>query len=153
DPPVPVGHRLIVATHGGLHGYDPALERITERSPGHAQVILRLEAQPELGAGAEEARQPQGGIGRDSPPSAYDLGDSGHGHVNAPGECIRGKAQGEHEILLEDLSRVNRLEPSDSHAHSLSVAVDNLDVESVAVTPHKADSPSVVDPDAPLSLA
>ena len=118
--PAPVGRRLIVAASGTLQGHDAALDRIADLSPGHAQVVLGLEAQPELGARAEEARQPQGGVRRDSPPAAHHLRDSSHGYIDPLRESIRRKAEGAHEILFEDLAWVDRFEPPGNHVRPLS---------------------------------
>ena len=41
--------------------------------PGRVQIVIKLEAQPELGGRAEEAGQAQSGIGRNPPPAVNNL--------------------------------------------------------------------------------
>src|SRR5690606_20427657 len=55
---------------------DLARDLLAARHPRDLKVVLRLEVQPELGGGVEEARQAQGRVRRDGPLAEHDLAEA-----------------------------------------------------------------------------
>lgn len=89
---------------------DVALHLRAESTLRHPEVVLSLEAHPEVGAGTEVAAEPQGRVGGDGPPSPDDLADPCGRNAEREGQSIGAQTERGHELLAQDLARVDRFE-------------------------------------------
>ena len=111
---------------------------------GHMQVMQALQVDPELGAGAEEARQPQGAVSGDRASAVQDRGHAVGGDLDAARERRRAHVQ-RPKFFSQVLARVNR-----RRRHVTSVCrFDELHVRRPgrSLRPFKTDAPLLVDAD------
>lgn len=112
------------------------------------EVVSRLEIEPEHLGGPEEPRQTEGGVGRDRSFPMNDLVDSPWSDAHVLGQSILTQAHRDHELLEENFAGMNGSKLA-IHAVS-SVVIDNLDLVRAGLAPGEADTPPVIDSDAPL---
>src|SRR5208337_4540835 len=121
-----------------------------------AQIVEALQIDPEFGAGAEEMRQAQCGVGRDIAASVQNLGDAIGGNLQLAGQ--RGGAHVEFlQFLGQMFSRVDRklwhvgsFRRSFPSGNRILVIIDNFHIRRTrgAVWPFKANAPRVIDANA-----
>src|SRR5690606_18247430 len=80
-------------------------------SAGDVALIVALQVDPELGRRAEVPREPQRRVCGDPPPAVHDLVDPPGRDADRHGELVLRDAEALDEVLHEDLTRVNRLDP------------------------------------------
>src|ERR1019366_524487 len=88
----------------GTHG---AFDFLLLCLPGHPELVVYLQLQPEFGGGAEVTRQAKGRIGRDAAPSAHDLVEPGGIDGKRLGKLVGAQLQGHQHLLPDDLSRMD----------------------------------------------
>ena len=113
------------------------------------QVVIHLEAKPEAGGITKEACQPKGGVGGDAASAMHDLVDPAWRDVQLLAQLVLTEAERPHELFLQNLARMDWR--YFLHRSPLVIVHDLNDVR-VAIAPHEADAPRVVDPNAMLSL-
>lgn len=135
---------------------------------GGFQIVRVLQVQPVLGRGAEVARQPYGGINRNSSLAIYNRADPVHRNPQRTREFVQAHvdllkfvpeqlARMYGRQLLSLCHRFNKAatiqlrELTNTHEHS--VVVHDLNVVSIPIMPRKAETPTVIDPYAVLALA
>lgn len=106
---------------------DLFFESAAQTIPLDIEVVLYLEVQPELLGRAEEARQPQGGIGRDRSLPMDDFVDPARWNADLLGEPVLTDAHGQQEFLEENLSRMEGCQLLACHLSPL-VIVDDLHI-------------------------
>jgi hypothetical protein len=136
---------------GSLAGQDFLDEAIAEPITLNFEVEVRLKIKPELLGRAEVAGEAEGCVGCDGTLSKNDLINAAGRDRNVLGEAVLGKPHGLEELLMENLTRVNRGELRITHGQVLSVEIHNLNIERVRALPDEAHSPLIVDADAVLS--
>ena len=83
-----------------------ALDGRTALEPSFGHTMHRLKIDPEFGAGAEEACEPQGGVRRYRPLAFDDRANARCGHAQRQRERIRRHLERIEKFLLEDLPRM-----------------------------------------------
>jgi hypothetical protein len=111
-----------------------------------------LQIEPALNVCSKEPREPKRRIGGDATPLANDFVDASGRHLKGARESGAGEAHGLHELLTQDLARVNR-EEFLAHAHFPSVIVDNLNALRPFLRPEKTHSILIIHAEAALSLS
>lgn len=98
-------HRI---RQGSLHGKrrDFRFDVGTGFGAGFAEVVFVLEADPELGTGAEVAAEAQGSVRGDSPAAVDDGCYAAVGDMKINGEAVLGDAQWLQELGADDLAGV-----------------------------------------------
>lgn len=72
-------------------GLDFSVEAVTQAISCHIQVIVRLQAEPELCRGSEEARQALRGVGTHAPLAEHDRVDAARRYVNSNRQAVLGQ--------------------------------------------------------------
>src|SRR5262245_29897546 len=99
------------------------LEFDGHRLARHLDVMARLQPEPPAVAHAEEAAQPQIGIGRDRTLASNDVADALRRHPYLLGEPILRQTQRLEKFLFQHFARRHRSDLTLSHGELLSVAV------------------------------
>lgn len=68
----------------------------------------RLQVEPELGRGAEVARQAQGRVRGDGAATEGNLVEAGAGHLDGVGQLVDAQTHRLQEFLAQDFARVDR---------------------------------------------
>ena len=112
-----------------------------------------LQIEPELGIGVEVARQAQGCVGGDAAALMHNFADAGRRHVQVERQPVDREGERLHEILAQDLARMDRRHQSLRLAHGKfsSVVIHNLHFVGMTLAPDEADPPPVVDANRMLS--
>ena len=139
---------------------------------GHLKVVPGLEAQPPSGVAAEVPGEAQGRVGGDRALAGGDREQAVVGHVQRTGQMPGGQRKRLHEVLQQDLARMDRRHPGrtrsidirevdqpglqllarDGHPFLHSVVVTEPDIVAVPILPAEANAPLPADPDRPLAL-
>jgi hypothetical protein len=127
-------------------------------SHGNPEIVRSLKVHPELRSIPEIAPESEGRISGDTALAIDDLTYAVHRDPQVACELIDADPQRFHEVLEQDLSRVNQwllrvLAGLSRHGLAPSVVVHNLDFIGITLPPDKADAKSVVDSDAMLAFA
>jgi hypothetical protein len=109
-------------------------------------------SEPDLRGDPEVLPETKRRVRREGALAVHDLADPVRRNADVPGESGDGDAERTHELLSEDLTGRDRVQPLPAH-HVSSVVVHDLDVVDAVFPPPKADPPLVVDADAVLTLA
>lgn len=113
-------------------------------------IVIGLKTEPETGTGAEETRQPHGGVCRDGPFAITYGGDPCLRNSNFFCQAILAYSHRDQEFFPQDFAGVD----IGKLIHGVtSVIVAYFDPTGRPVAPDKADTPLVVDSYAPLSIA
>jgi hypothetical protein len=117
------------------------------------QVESRLQIHPELSGGSKSATQAKRRVCSDRPPALDDLADPLGRHFDVLCESILRDAKRIEKLHLEDRSGVDRRQSTLSClcVHRRSVIIDHFHVIGMTDSPHKADSPLIIDANAVLS--
>ena len=113
------------------------------------EVVVHLKAKPEAGGIPKEACEPKGGVSGDATPAMHDLVDPARRDVQFVAQLVLAEAERLHELFQQNLARMDWRYLLH---RSPSVVVYDLNGVRVAVAPHEADSPRIVDPNAMLSF-
>lgn len=105
----------------GLKRPDVGLDLLSRNPHDHAQLVVRLQDDPDLGRDAEVAAQSQRRVRRDGPLAVDDLADAPRRHVDVPGQLVDANTQRLHELFEEDFSRGNRFQQFLGHNDLLFV--------------------------------
>lgn len=77
---------------------------------GDLEIVIGLQAQPEIWAGAEVAAEAQGGVGGDGAFARHNLRNAGFSDVQGGGEGGEGEAEGV-DLVFQNLAGVDRRQP------------------------------------------
>jgi hypothetical protein len=123
-------------------------DRDTAFQPGPGQVVHRLHIHPEFGAGAEEASEPQGGVGGDRPLALDDRADARGRDAHRHGQRVDRQAERLQKFLGQNLTRMGG--DAVGVATPLMV-IDDFDIGGTLLGPGEANAPLIVDPDRMLA--
>jgi hypothetical protein len=133
-----------------LEDTDPRRQLRSQLMLRHSVVVLGLQVQPEAGLHAKKQPQTKRGVRRDGALAIHQFADPAWRDIHVGSELTGTDAHGLHEILQQDLARMDFLEQL-GHVAFL-VVVHDLDVVRSVRLPDEADPPLVVDADAMLPL-
>ncbi len=91
-----------------VDGVDVAGNQLRGRTGSDSKVVRRLQVHPQLGSRPKVARQPETGVGGQAPALVDDVTDARDRDTQLSRKTIDTETQGRHEILLQDLARVDR---------------------------------------------
>lgn len=124
-----------------------------DRLPGHPQLVIRLQPRPDLGRYPKVLSQAQRGVGRDGALAVNDGADPARGDDDITGKPIDTDPHWLHELLQQDLARMNRLKHFLSRHYAPLMVIHNLNIISISVSPPETYPPLVIDTDAALTPA
>src|SRR5262252_6780838 len=122
-------------------------------SGGCFQVVVGLEIYPELRGVAKVTRQAQGCVGGDGSTFVHNFTNSRDRDAEVAGQSIYADAEREHELLAQNLARVDWRKELIVFHRSLLVVIDDLYIFGVIAAPAKANPVLVIDANAVLALA
>jgi hypothetical protein len=111
---------------------------------GDSEIEIGLKSEPKLGRNTEVFAQSQRGVGSNSAFPVHNSADAAGWNSDFPGESIDTDVHWLHELPEKNLSGMDRVKQFLVRHKSSSMRVDDLDVVSVAIFPHDANAPLII---------
>lgn len=134
------------------HGSRDLLARCSASNP---QVVFGLKIQPGFRRHTKIGRKAQSSVRGNGARTVRDGVNPVRRNVQVSCQPVDTDAKRPHEILVQNLARMDRIEQFSGIGHSASVTINYFHVMSFAVAPDEANPPLIVDPDTvrPRSIA